>query len=474
MVAIPALLAGKDIIAQALTGTGKTAAFGIPIIERLDPNIQRPQALVLTPTRELAVQVSGEISRIGRFRRIFVLPVYGGQAYEHQFRELRRGVHVIVATPGRLLDHLHRGTIDLGAVKLVVLDEADEMLNMGFQEDVEAILAAAPAGRQTALFSATMPEPIVRLARQSMREPERITLSPPTGLTVPLIEHSVFTVPRQFKIEALARLLDARDPRLALVFCATKKMVDDLAQELQGRGYRAEALHGDMSQAQRERTIQTARKGRLDVLVATDVAARGIDIPEVSHVFNFDLPHDPEAYVHRIGRTGRAGRTGEALTLVVPAELREVRIIEQATGAQLKRADLPSVAELQDRDRAQLAGQVERTLESGDWGPYKDIVKALAADYDPIDLASAALALAAGPPKVRPEIPAPMMTPPPPRGGPGRGPARGYGRPPGPMGGRPQGQPFRGGPPRRNDGPRSGGPRRYDGPGGGDGGGRDR
>lgn len=403
--AIPPLLAGRDLIVQALTGTGKTAAFAIPLVERVAVERRQPQGLVLAPTRELALQVAGEIARIGRIKQVEVLPIYGGQPYDRQFRSLRRGVHVIVATPGRLLDHLQRGTVDLSAASYVVLDEADEMLNMGFIEDVEAILQQLPAERQTSLYSATMPPAIVRLAERYLRQPQTISLTPRARATAPLVEHFYYQVPRAYKIEALCRLLDLKDPRLALVFCATKRMVDELAEELAGRGYRVEAIHGDINQPQRERVIAAAREGRIDVVVGTDVAARGLDIPEISHVINFDLPQDPDTYVHRIGRTGRAGRAGEALTLVAPWELRELQVIERVTGARLQRAEVPTVAELEARERELLAERVVSTLTAGGWGPYREVVEELAEQHDPVDLAAAALALLAGPSKPRVEIP---------------------------------------------------------------------
>jgi ATP-dependent RNA helicase DeaD len=295
----------------------------------------------------------------------------------------------------------------LDRIEFVVLDEADRMLDMGFMPDVEAILRRTPRRRQTALFSATMPDPIVRLAQRYLRDPARVTLSQPRALTVPVIEQFYYQVPRGHKVEALARLLDTKAPTLALVFCATKRMVDELAEELQGRGYQVEALHGDMSQAQRERVVAAAREGRIEALVATDVAARGLDIPEITHVINFDLPQDPEYYVHRIGRTGRYGRTGEALTLVAPWEARELKMIERATGARLQRAELPTVAQVEARERELLAERLETSMGSGAWGPYRELVEELAEQHDPVDLAAAALALVAGPTKARAEIPAP-------------------------------------------------------------------
>jgi ATP-dependent RNA helicase DeaD len=458
--AIPLLLSGQDAIVQSLTGTGKTAAFGIPIAERADTKIDRPRALVLAPTRELAVQVSGEISRIGRYRDLCVVPVYGGQPIERQLRSLRRGAQVVVATPGRLLDLIRRRAVNLTEIQFVVLDEGDEMLNMGFLEDVELILEELPTERQTALFSATMPDQIVELSDAYLKDPRRLSLASPDEMTVPTVEQHYFEVPRRHKTEALARLLDVKQPDLALVFCATKRMTDELAEDLISRGYRAEALHGDMSQTARDKAMKAARDGRLEVLVATDVAARGLDIENITHVINFDLPQDAEYYVHRIGRTGRAGRSGQALTLVVPWEVRELKSIERATGARIERSELPTVAELEEREREQLAERVLSSLREGRWGPFRELISELAEEHEPCDLAAAALALAAGPQRPREEIPRAEPRPPfaqdrRPRGGQGRREG-----PPGQGGGgRPRGDRpwFADRPPRRDGGP-GGGP----------------
>jgi len=411
--AIPLLLEGRDLIAQAMTGTGKTAAFGIPIVQRADPRQPAPQALVLAPTRELAIQVAGELTRLARFRDLGILPIYGGQPYDRQLRALRQGVHLIVATPGRLLDLLQRGAVHLDRVQLLVLDEADEMLRLGFIEDVEAILRAAPVERQTALFSATMPEPIARLAARYLRDPVRVTLSQPHALTVPAIQQFYYQVPRPHKGEALARLLDTKAPTLALVFCSTKRMVDELAEQLRARGYRTEGLHGDMSQAQREKVLRAVHAGKVEVLVATDVAARGLDIEQISHVVNYDLPYDAEVYVHRVGRTGRAGRAGEALTLLAPWERDRLRAIEAATGARIQRAEVPTVAEIETRERAVLEDRLLKILESGAWGGYRPLVEELAEEHDPVDLAAAAIALAVGQRRELVEIP--RLPEPPPR-----------------------------------------------------------
>lgn len=408
---IPLLIGGKDAIVQSLTGTGKTAAFGIPIIERADTKSERPRALILAPTRELAIQISGELSRLGRFREITVVPIYGGQPIERQLRSLRRGAQVVVATPGRLLDHIRRRSVNLTEIEFVVLDEGDEMLNMGFLDDVELILEELPAERQTALFSATMPDRIVELSDAYLKDPARLSLAPAEGMTVPTVEQRFYEIPRRHKMEALARLLDVKQPDLALVFCATRRMTDELAEDLISRGYRAEALHGDMTQAARDKAMKSARDGRLETLVATDVAARGLDIDMVTHVINYDLPQDAQYYVHRIGRTGRAGRSGQALTLVAPWEVRELKSIERATGARIERAEIPTVAELEEREREQLAERVLGSLRDGRWGPYRELVSELAEEHEPCDLAAAAMALVAGPQRPREEIPKPDAQP---------------------------------------------------------------
>jgi ATP-dependent RNA helicase DeaD len=338
--AIPELMAGRDLIAQAMTGTGKTAAFGIPLVERLDPTSDTIQGVVLAPTRELAVQVAEQIYRLGRHRGLRVVPIYGGQPIERQPRALRNGVQIVVATPGRLMDHMRRGSIELGRVRMIVLDEADEMLNMGFLEDIEYVLSKLPSERQTALFSATMPEPISRLAGQYLRDPVTVQLGSPRGVTVPSIEQRYYEVPGRYKFEALVRVLDVEQPGIAIVFCGTKRAVDEVAERLPSRGYRVESLHGDMSQVQRDRAIRAFREGRAEVLVATDVAARGIDVEQISHVINYDVPHHPEDYVHRIGRTGRAQSVGDAFTLMTAEDLQEVAAIEHFIGQKIPRLKL--------------------------------------------------------------------------------------------------------------------------------------
>jgi ATP-dependent RNA helicase DeaD len=393
--AIPPLLAGRDVVVQALTGTGKTAAFGIPLVERLDVDRNVPQAIVLAPTRELAVQVAEVLSRLGRHRGVRLVPIYGGQPYDRQLRALRHGVHAIVATPGRLLDHMRRRTVDLSSVGMLVLDEADQMLQMGFQEDVEAVMAELQPERVTALFSATMPKPILDIVGRYMRNPEMLRLSKPQALTVPEVDQMFYQVQFPRKFDALCRVLDVRRPERALVFCATKRMVDEVVDRILARGYVAEALHGDVSQPTREKVLRAFREGRTEVLVATDVAARGLDVPEVELVVNFDIPPDPEDYVHRIGRTARAGQRGEAITFVNPREMRELKLIERVTGARIRQAELPTAAEVEARDLQVLEEKLLHMLSRDGWGRYRAVVEDLMEDHDPIDLAAAALALSA-------------------------------------------------------------------------------
>jgi len=391
--AIPHLLEGRDVVAQALTGTGKTAAFGIPLVERVDPGKRYPQAIVLAPTRELAVQVAEHLALLGRYRDVRVVSIYGGQPIERQLRVLQRGVQVIVATPGRLMDHMRRGSIDLSDVTMLVLDEADQMLQMGFQEDVEYVMGHLAAERTTALFSATMPKWVNDLISRYMHDPERVTLSQPQQLTVPDIEQLAYQVPFPRKFDALARVLDSRQPERTIVFCATKRMVDEVQERLQARGYSSEAIHGDISQASREKVLRAFRDGRTEVLVATDVAARGLDIPDVALVVNFDIPPDPEYYVHRIGRTGRSGRSGIAVTFVNPREQRELQFIEKVTGAHIRRAELPSAAEAEDRETELYQERLLALLETDDWRPFVAVVEELMNDHDPLEIAAAAAAI---------------------------------------------------------------------------------
>ncbi len=387
---IPLVAAGRDVLGQAQTGTGKTAAFGIPIMEKLNPDSRQIQALVLTPTRELANQVAEELAKIGKFRRIKTLPVYGGQPIDRQIRALKFGVQVVIGTPGRLLDHIRRGTIKLGHVQTVVLDEADEMLDMGFIDDIEDILKSVPGERQTLLFSATMPLPIKSLANRYMRDPVEVSVSR-ENITVPLIDQVYYET--RDRLDGLCRVLETETSARAIVFCRTKKGVDELTASLQARGFMADGLHGDLTQAQRDRVMKKFRDNQLEILVATDVAARGLDIEHVTHVINYDIPQDPESYVHRIGRTGRAGRKGVAITFIEPREFRQLKLIEKLTKTRIVRNQLPSTADILDRQREALKGRLVYVMEQGDYTAYHDVVADLVPDYDGLDIAAAALKL---------------------------------------------------------------------------------
>ncbi|MGO8949426.1 MAG: DEAD/DEAH box helicase [Ktedonobacterales bacterium] len=391
---VAVLLAGRDVIAQAPTGTGKTAAYGLPIVERLNEDELQPQALIIVPTRELAIQVSEALHVLGQYREIVTLPIYGGQPYERQLRALARGVQVVVGTPGRLLDHLGRKTLDLSAVHTVVLDEADEMLSMGFIEDIEAILAQLPKDHQSALFSATIPPRIARLAEQYMRDALRVSVATRDAVA-PQVRQVYYEVAGHAKPEALARVLDLEQPDSAIVFVRTRRDADAVSEQLNGLGYLAQAIHGEINQAQRERVLGRFRQGHTQLLVATDVAARGLDIPEVSHVINYDLPMDAESYVHRIGRTGRAGREGEALTLVTPREGRQLRFIEQAIHRRLQRLRLPTLADVAARRRASFREDVLRILDAGELDTFLALVEDLSGSHDPTELAAAAFKMAA-------------------------------------------------------------------------------
>lgn len=395
------MLDGSDVIAQAQTGTGKTAAFALPIIERLKGSRDRgrpPQALVMTPTRELAIQVAEAFHSYGKYHnRVIALPVYGGQPIDRQLRALERGVDVVIGTPGRLLDHIRRSTLDLSHVSTVILDEADEMLDMGFIEDIESILDETPGERQTALFSATMPDPIARLAQKYLRDPQRVTIQA-EAMTVPQTRQVFYEVGGRSKVDMLARILDYEQPTSAIIFCRTKREVDELGEHLIARAYPAETLHGDLSQVQRDRVMQRFRTGQVEILVATDVAARGLDIEHVSHVFNYDIPQDPESYVHRIGRTGRAGRTGSAITLVTPRERRHMQFIQRITGGEIQRQRLPTIADVMGRRREAFKETLRETIEAGDLEQYIIMAEALGEDYSPTELAAAAFKMLLGAP----------------------------------------------------------------------------
>ncbi len=396
--AIPPLLAGKDLVGQAATGTGKTAAFALPLLQRLSPGEAPPSApsiLVLVPTRELAMQVAEAFHRYGRPIGARVVPIYGGQEFSQQIRALRRGVHVVVATPGRAIDHLRRRTLVFDTVTSVVLDEADEMLDMGFAEDIEALLGAVPASRQTALFSATMPPRIQGIAERHLRDPHRITIARETTAAgeLPRVRQTAYLVSRAHKVAALGRILDLEAAALALVFCRTRTEVDSLAETLSGHGYRAEALHGGMSQEQRDRVMKRTRAGGVDLLIATDVAARGLDIEQLSHVINFNVPESAAAYVHRIGRTGRAGREGVAITLVEPREHRMLRTIEQVTRARIDVAQVPSLPDVRAKRLDLTRAMLRERIAAGGHDHYRVVVEALADEFDLMDIGAAAVQL---------------------------------------------------------------------------------
>ena len=421
--AIPALLEGRDVLGQAATGTGKTAAFTLPLIQRaalgvevvgrvvegaetddgaddaaIDVERGGPAVLILVPTRELAMQVGEAVHKYGKGLGMRAVPVYGGQDIRRQLRALERGADVVIATPGRALDHIRRNTLKLGNIRSVVLDEADEMLDMGFAEDLEAILSAAPTTRQTALFSATLAPRIRALAERHLNHPVRVSIPGERSEAgaLPRVRQTAYIVSRAHKIAALGRLLDVEAPTLAFVFCRTRTEVDELTETLNGRGYRSEALHGGMSQDQRDRVMRRVRANATDLLIATDVAARGLDVEHVSHVVNYDVPSAPDAYVHRIGRTGRAGREGVAITLCEPRERRLLRNIESVTKQKIEISTVPTVADLRARRLELTRGSLEEALLEGEESleTYRVVVNALAAEYDVVDIAAAAVKLA--------------------------------------------------------------------------------
>jgi ATP-dependent RNA helicase DeaD len=377
---IPALLAGRDVLGQAQTGTGKTAAFALPLLSRLDLKQGKPQVLVLAPTRELAIQVAEAFQRYAnKIKGFHVLPIYGGQSYYPQLQALKRGVHVVVGTPGRVIDHLDRGTLDLSELKALVLDEADEMLRMGFIDDVEAVLKKVPEQRQVALFSATMPSQIRRIAQTYLRDPAEVTIAAKTT-TATNIRQRFWFVSGLHKLDALTRILEAEPYDAMIIFARTKSATDELAEKLQARGLAAAAINGDVQQAQREKTIQQLKDGKLDILVATDVAARGLDVERISHVLNYDIPYDTESYVHRIGRTGRAGRSGEAILFVSPREKNMLRAIERATRQPIAEMQLPTVESVNDARVTRFLSRISETLaldesSGGDLGLYRELVE---------------------------------------------------------------------------------------------------
>ncbi|MEO7361783.1 MAG: DEAD/DEAH box helicase [Gemmatimonadaceae bacterium] len=398
LAAIPPLLAERDVLAQAATGTGKTAAFALPMLHRVTTSAaarDRTTGLVLCPTRELAMQVAEAIHKYGKALGVSVLPVYGGASMETQIRAMKRGVDVVVATPGRALDHINRGTLNLKSVRVVVLDEADEMLDMGFAEDLEAILAATPKERQTALFSATLPAKIQSIARKQLRDPVTVKIDRevlPAGESA-RVRQVAYIVPRAHKMAALGRVLDIEHPTSAIVFCRTRGEVDQLNETLGARGYRSEPLHGGMSQDQRDRVMKKFRAKKTDLLIATDVAARGLDVQHVSHVVNYDVPADSESYVHRIGRTGRAGRVGVAITLAEPREHRMLRNIEFATKQTIEILTVPTVADLRARKLELTRASLREAVLAGELDSYRSVVESLSEEFHIMDIAAAAVKL---------------------------------------------------------------------------------
>ncbi|HAS31659.1 MAG: ATP-dependent RNA helicase [Microbacterium sp.] len=396
---IPTLLSGRDVVGMAQTGTGKTAAFALPIVDRLDPAQKNPQALVLAPTRELALQVCEAFEKYaGHLKGVHVLPVYGGQGYGVQLSALRRGVHIVVGTPGRIIDHLEKGTLDLSELSYLVLDEADEMLKMGFAEDVETILAETPDTKQVALFSATMPAAIRRMSKQYLHDPEEITVKTKTTTSATISQRYLITA-WQRKMDALTRILEVENFDGMIVFGRTRSITEEIAEKLRARGYSAAAINGDIAQAQREKTVNQLKSGKLDILVATDVAARGLDVERISHVVNYDIPTDTESYVHRIGRTGRAGRTGDAISFVTPKERWLVRAIEKATRQELTEMSLPSVDEVNETRLSRFDDRITAALaESERVDRFRDIVAHYVRHHDvpEVDVAAALAIVAQG------------------------------------------------------------------------------
>lgn len=395
-IAIPPVMMGKDIIGVAQTGTGKTAAFGIPIVEKdIRGRIRKPCALVLVPTRELAMQVAQEMNKLGKNKGFVSIPIYGGQSIERQIKGLLKKVDVVVGTPGRIMDHMRRKTMVLSDVSTVVLDEADEMLNMGFIDDMKTILKETPAGRQTLLFSATMPEQIVRISKQYMNSPTKVAVDT-KELVVAKINQVFYEVRQNDKIPALTRILDVQDPALTLIFCHTKREVDELSGRLQQLGYEAGAIHGDFTQAHRDEMMRQFKSGEIDILVATDVAARGLDINDVTHVINYSIPQNPEAYVHRIGRTGRAGKSGIAITFVTPREYSQLRLIEKTAKTKIRKEKLPSSTAVRAAREKELTENLETVIRTGKHKDFYPVMGELLEKYEPEEVAAAALSLVAG------------------------------------------------------------------------------
>lgn len=389
---IPYMMEGRDVIGQAPTGTGKTAAFGITVLERIDPKNKGLQAVILCPTRELAIQVAGELKKISKYKTgIEILPIYGGQPIDRQIKALKKGVQIITGTPGRVMDHLTRRTVNMAGVKIIILDEADEMLDMGFRDDIETIMKKIPEQRQSILFSATMPKAILDLTKKYQKNPQFIKLVH-KEMTVPNVEQFYFEVKQQAKTEALARLIDYYDLKLALVFCNTKKRVDELVEDLITRGYIANGLHGDMQQKQRDIVMSKFRKKEIEILVATDVAARGIDVGDVEAVFNYDIPTDDEYYVHRIGRTARAGKAGLAFTFAIGKEVYRIRQIQQFTKTKIVAQRIPSVSDVEEMRTNIILENIKDVVDAGHLGEYSNLVeKLIQEDYTSLDVAAALL-----------------------------------------------------------------------------------
>jgi ATP-dependent RNA helicase DeaD len=409
--AIPALLSGADVVGQSQTGSGKTAAFALPAIEMVDVRVRAPQVLILCPTRELAVQVAEEVAKLACFKKgVREIPIYGGQSYDRQLRGLRDGAQIIIGTPGRVMDHLERRTLKMDQVKMVILDEADRMLDMGFLDDIRTILKQAPEKRQTVFFSATVPRPIQDLIRTFTKNPVNVTIES-QALTMPAIDQVYYEVDRRSKLDVLCRLIDLQDIKFSLIFCATKMMVDELVEHLVARGYSADKMHGDMTQTMRERVIAKFRKRGLEFLVATDVAARGLDVDDIEVVFNYDLPHDGDDYIHRIGRTGRAGRSGRAITFVSGRELYKMQNIIRFTKGKIRRERIPSEEEVEQKRANSFYNSLHKTLEEGTYEKQDALIsRLLDQGYNATDIASALIHLFSDedrPEPVREERPAP-------------------------------------------------------------------
>ncbi len=408
---IPVLLAGRDVVGQSSTGSGKTAAFGLPTIEKIDPAQRAVQALILCPTRELAVQVAEEMAKLAFFKRgVHAVPIYGGQSYERQFRALAAGTQVVIGTPGRIMDHMERGTLKLDALRMVVLDEADRMLDMGFRDDIEHILSAVPEQRQLLFFSATMPRAIQELIKRYSRDPEWIKIEA-QAQNAPQVDQVYFEVERRSKIEVLTRLIDIHDFRYGIIFCSTKVMVDELDEHLHARGYSVDRLHGDITQAQRTRVMDKFRRRGFEFLIATDVAARGLDVDDLEVVFNFDLPNDAEDYTHRIGRTGRAGKSGRAYTFVSGRELYKLQSMVRFAKLKIRRENVPSLDQVEEARENVFFEKLRAVLESGEFRRQDRLVdRLLEQGYPSTDIVSALIHLMQGPAPAAPEPAAPAKT----------------------------------------------------------------